>query len=67
MIDLQTDILIIGAGPAGLASAIYGARSGRKTTVLKGKAPSRLELAHKIENYPGIPSTSGKELLSILN
>lgn len=58
------DVLILGAGPAGLSAAIYTARAGKSTVVLKGKAISRLEMAHLVENYPGIPSLSGKELLA---
>ncbi len=57
------DVLILGAGPAGLAAAVYTARAGKKTLVLKGKAKSHLELAHLVENYPGLPPLSGKELL----
>lgn len=64
--EIQTEVLIIGAGPAGLAAAIYTARANRKTLVLKGKAKSSLELAHAVENYPGIESMSGPELLEKL-
>ncbi len=63
MRDINVDVLIIGAGPAGLSAAIYTARAGKKTVVLKGKTKSHLELAHKVENYPGIDSISGHELL----
>ncbi|HCT85484.1 MAG: hypothetical protein DKM50_00500 [Candidatus Margulisiibacteriota bacterium] len=61
--DKTTDVLIIGAGPAGLSAAIYTARANRKTVVLRGKAKSRLEQAHLIENYPGVMSIKGTELL----
>ena len=57
------DVLILGAGPAGLAAAVYTSRAGKKTLVLKGKAKSHLELAHLVENYPGLPPISGKQLL----
>lgn len=40
--NFEADILIVGAGPAGLTAAIYGARSGKKTLVLEGRSPSRL-------------------------
>lgn len=65
MDELSTDVLIIGAGPAGLAAAIYTGRSRKKTIVLKGKAASHLMLAKKVENYPGVKSTSGEKLLDI--
>ncbi|MDD5456234.1 MAG: FAD-dependent oxidoreductase [Candidatus Margulisbacteria bacterium] len=62
--ELQTDVLILGAGPAGLAAAIYSARAGKDTIILKGKTRSRLEMAHLIENYPGLPALTGSEMLS---
>ena len=65
MDEISTDVLIIGAGPAGLAAAIYTDRSRKKTIVLKGKAASHLMLAKKVENYPGVKSTSGEKLLDI--
>ena len=60
---VQTDILIVGAGPAGLTAAIYAARAGKKTLVLEGRSPSRLGLDYTIENYPGFPSIGSRELL----
>ncbi len=63
MREINADVLIIGAGPAGLSAAIYTARACKKTVVLKGKTKSHLELAHKVENYPGIDSITGHELL----
>lgn len=63
--DIETDVLIIGAGPAGLAAALYTARANKRTIVLKGKTPSRLSLAHKVENYSGFISVKGTELLDI--
>jgi len=60
-----TDILIVGAGPAGLTAAIYAARSGKKTLVLEGgRAASRLSLGYDVENYPGFPSINSNELLA---
>ena len=54
MRQYETDILIIGAGPAGLTAAIYAARSGKKTLVLESeRAASRLALGYELENYPG--------------
>jgi thioredoxin reductase (NADPH) len=60
----QTDILIIGAGPAGLSAAIYAARAGKKTLVLEGgRASSRMSIGWEIENFPGFMSINSVELL----
>ncbi|MBU3901586.1 FAD-dependent oxidoreductase [Patescibacteria group bacterium] len=56
------DLIIIGAGPAGLAAAIYAARKKIKTLVLADGAASQTVEAHLVENYLGIPSVSGSEL-----
>ncbi|MEM3730972.1 MAG: thioredoxin-disulfide reductase [Candidatus Bathyarchaeia archaeon] len=57
------DLIIIGAGAAGLAAGIYGARSGLKTLVLDEKmAGGTMADAPLIENYPGFQSISGVEL-----
>jgi thioredoxin reductase (NADPH) len=60
---ISTDVLIIGAGPAGLAAAIYTARAGLNTVVVGKKTDSYLGKGHLIENYPGIPSIKGADLL----
>ena len=57
------DLIIIGAGAAGLAAGIYGARSGLKTLVLEGKMAGGTTLdAPLVENYPGFQNISGVEL-----
>ncbi len=62
--NLKADILIIGAGPAGLAAGIYAARAGKKTLILEGRAASRLSIDYVIENYPGFISIKSRELLT---
>jgi thioredoxin reductase (NADPH) len=52
----KSDVIIIGAGPAGLTAAIYSAWLGLKTIVVEsGIAGGRAWLAPKIENFPGFP------------
>jgi thioredoxin reductase (NADPH) len=60
------DILIIGAGPAGLAAAVYGASEGLDVLVLESEAPGgQAGSSSKIENYLGFPTgISGQELAS---
>lgn len=58
------DVVIIGAGPAGLAAAVYGASEGLKTLLVEKKAPGgQAGTSSMIENYLGFPSgLSGAEL-----
>jgi thioredoxin reductase (NADPH) len=60
------DVLIIGAGPAGLAAAVYGASEGMDVLVLESNAPGgQAGSSSKIENYLGFPTgISGQELAS---
>jgi len=61
------ELLIIGAGPAGLTAGIYGARSGLKTAIIeRGKVGGTLSEVPWIENYPGFENVSGVELLGRL-
>src|ERR1700726_2547459 len=58
------DVLVIGAGPAGLAAAVYAASEGLKTLVIEKSAPGgQAGSSSKIENYLGFPiGLSGQEL-----
>jgi len=61
------DIIVIGAGPAGLTAALYGLRANKKVLVLESKSyGGQIINANKIENYPGIPKVSGIEYATIL-
>ena len=54
------DVIVIGAGPAGLSSAIYALRAGKKVLVLEGKSyGGQIINTPKVENYPGIREISG--------
>jgi len=57
------DTIIIGAGPAGLSAGIYARRGGLKTVIIeKQSVGGQAQTAADIQNYPGIPSTSGFDL-----
>ena len=60
------DTVIVGAGPAGLAAAVYGASEGLQTIVVEREAPGgQAGTSSQIENYLGFPSgVSGDELAS---
>ena len=61
------DIIIIGAGTAGLSSAIYGKRAGKNVLVLEGKSyGGQIIVSPEVENYPGIKHTSGFEFATRL-
>lgn len=56
------DIIIIGAGPAGLTAAIYAGRAGKSVLILEAKTfGGQIIYAPKIENYPAMPGISGFE------
>ncbi len=59
------DIVIIGAGPAGMTAAIYSARARMKTMLIAEAIPGgQVMLTEEIENYPGFESVSGIELMN---
>lgn len=61
--ERQYDLVIIGAGPAGLSAALYGSRAGLKTLLLESGAPGgKLIKTNKISNYPGVKEVEGTTL-----
>lgn len=57
------DIVIVGAGPAGLTAAIYARRANKTVLLLdKGAFGGQITFSPKVENYPGFASCSGTEL-----
>lgn len=61
--ERQYDLIIIGAGPAGMSASIYGSRAGLKTAMLEMGAPGgKLVKTAEISNWPGIKETNGAKL-----
>lgn len=61
------DVVIIGAGPAGLSAGIYARRAGMSCIVLeKGVPGGQVLTSPKIENYPGFPEIEGMKLMDVM-
>ncbi|MFZ5431276.1 MAG: thioredoxin-disulfide reductase [Bacteroidota bacterium] len=61
------DIMILGAGAAGLTAGIYASRAKLKTLILnEGAVGGQMVLTHEIANYPGVESISGYALANIM-
>ena len=57
------DVVIVGAGPAGLTAAVYARRAGKSVLLLdKGAFGGQITFSPKVENYPAFESISGSEL-----
>jgi thioredoxin reductase (NADPH) len=64
---VDVDVLIVGAGPAGLTAGIYAARSGLKSVVVeKGALGGQIATTPVVENYPGLTQVGGKTLVDIM-
>tara|TARA_Y100001968_G_scaffold205801_1_gene189003 strand:+ start:9737 stop:10693 length:957 start_codon:yes stop_codon:yes gene_type:complete len=65
---IESDVVIIGGGPAGCTCALYTSRSNLKTVILdKNPAVGALAITHQIANYPGVSTEmSGEELLALM-
>jgi len=61
------DVVIIGAGPAGLSAGIYARRAGMSCIILeKGVPGGQVLTSPKIENYPGFPEVDGMKLMEVM-
>ena len=64
---VETDVLIVGGGPAGLTAGIYAVRSGLKAAVVeKGVLGGQVATTPVVENYPGFTQVGGKTLVDIM-
>jgi len=64
---IKKDLVIIGAGPAGLTAAIYAERSGLSTVVIeKGAIGGQVAITPVVENYPGYTRIPGKTLMDMM-
>lgn len=68
MMDTDYDLVIIGAGPAGMAAALYAGRARLSVLVLEKAAPGgQILVTDWIENYPGFPEgVSGPDLMNYM-
>ena len=57
------DILIIGAGSAGMSAGIYAARFGLKTLIIGKVVGGLLNDSHRVENFPGFTAIPGFDLM----
>ena len=61
------DLIILGAGPAGLSAGIYASRAKLKTLILnEGTVGGQVILTHEIANYPGVETTNGFQLINTM-
>jgi thioredoxin reductase (NADPH) len=65
--EVETDLLIVGGGPAGLTAGIYAVRSGLRTAIVERQAlGGQVATTPIVENYPGFTSVGGKSLVDIM-
>jgi alkyl hydroperoxide reductase subunit F len=58
------DVAVVGAGPAGIAAAIYAARKNLSTVVIALDVGGQMGITYEIANYPGVPLITGPDLVA---
>jgi thioredoxin reductase (NADPH) len=65
--EIESDLVIIGGGPAGLTAGIYAVRSGLRTAIVeRGPLGGQVATTPVVENYPGFSRVPGKSLVDIV-
>jgi len=63
----EFDVIVIGAGPAGLTAGIYLARARQRVLIVdQATVGGQVILTHAVANYPGLPETSGYQLVATM-
>ncbi len=61
------DVVVLGAGCAGLTAGLYAARAGKRTLILENRVPGgQAALPGRIDNYPGLPGIDGASLMQTI-
>lgn len=65
--EVETDLVIVGGGPAGLTAGIYAVRSGLRAVIIeRGLLGGQVATTPVVENYPGLTHVGGKALVDIM-
>lgn len=65
--DKEFDVIVVGAGPAGLTAGIYLSRAKMRTLIVnEGAVGGQMVLTHEVANYPGVESVSGYQLATTM-
>jgi alkyl hydroperoxide reductase subunit F len=59
------DVIVVGAGPAGLSAVLYAARKGRRVALIGKRAGGQINDTASVENYPGMSRVGGSELAEL--